>query len=184
MQDAGQKAVRNATVDVIVEYRLLTSGKTDGNGNVTLQAPVDAPVDWVTARCDHIGFDYYENYSSFQSLARLDAPTKIDLVLNGSREVQVTMVDSKNEPVADGRVMPWTFKKQGKLHRINLSGRKLGITDESGIVRFAWLPTDLESRITFITSHPQYYCPKYPRLIEGGEVNLTANVLDPEQATH
>ena len=165
-----------ATVGAVAE-RLVDSAIADEQGQVTLKIPADAEIEWIYAYLDHSGFDYYENYAAFPTRERLALPEKVTLTLAGSQTAKVRVVDSDERPVAGVTVVPWTVQIKGKLSDLNFSGMPgFPITNEAGIAEFAWIPANLEGRITFLTRHPRYHCPKSP-VFETENVELTAHVL-------
>ena len=165
-----------ATVGAVAE-RLVDSAIADEQGQVTLKIPADAEIEWIYAYLDHSGFDYYENYAAFPTRERLALPEKVTLTLAGSQTAKVRVVDSDERPVAGVTVVPWTVQIKGKLSDLNFSGMPgFPITNEAGIAEFAWIPANLEGRVSFLTRHSKYHCPKSP-VFETENVELTAHVL-------
>lgn len=160
--DGDNKRIAGADVRLIAKYDGLAQGVTGENGECTLEFAADAEVDWVIAYKSGAGFDYHENYDSHPTQFRLELPEQIDLKLDGSVSVDVQVVDTAEKPVANAAATPWTIKKIGKLSSANLSGLRLGMTDEMGVATFDWIPKDLESQATFLVRHPKYYCQRPP----------------------
>ncbi len=170
-------AVQKGATVVAVADRLVDSAIADEHGQATMKIPADAEIEWIYAYLDHSGFDYYENYAAFPTQERLALPEKVTLTLAGSQIAKVRVVDSDQRPVAGVVVIPWTVQIKGKLSDLNFSGMPgFPITNEAGIAEFAWIPANLEGRISFLTRHPGYHCPKDP-VFETENVELTAHVL-------
>ena len=123
----------------------IVSCQTDNKGQATLHLTADARVDWITARHDAYGYDYYENYDSFPISERLKLPQELTLTLNGGSNAEVKVVDSKDKPIAGVDIIPSTIRKKGKLSYVNAGGGV--ISDANGVARFPWIPADLDGRV-------------------------------------
>ncbi len=157
VQDDKSGVVANAIVDVIADYRTISTAHTDNHGQAVLRLSPDDGIDWITARKGGMGFDYYENYASYPTQQRLTVPDAVRLTLNGARTVEVKVVDTKGIPVSGVGIVPWLFRKVGKIANANLSGNpNLNMTDEEGIANFKWVPKDHSGQITFLAHHPKY----------------------------
>lgn len=55
----------------------------------------------------------------------------------------------------------------GKLSHANLSGDRLGITDDNGVATFDWIPSDLKRAVTFLIRSEEYHCPNTPHYANG-----------------
>ncbi len=152
--------VAGATVNLIASLQSLATATTDVNGLASIRFPADCKVDWIAAFKDGQGFDYYENYDAFPTTERLEVPQRVELTLDGAMSVQVSVIDSDRNPIADAQVLPWIIHKQGKLSNAHIRGPWK--TDADGRIRFDWLPKNLERSISFSTSHAKYHCPKMP----------------------
>ncbi len=165
--DINGQPITEALVEVIASLQFIplqksiASRPTNNNGQATLQLPADARVDWITARHDDHGYDYYENYDSYPTPERLPVPRELTLTLNNGSQAEVKVVDSQDKPLAGAELIPWTIHKKGKLSDVNLSGMSSGVTsDANGIARFPWIPTDLVGRVTFLVNDRTLHCPQ------------------------
>jgi len=168
-----------ATVGAVAGHlvRLVDSAIADEQGQVTLKIPADAEIEWIYAYLDHSGLDYYENYVAFPTRERLALPANLTLTLAGNQTAKVRVVDSDEQPVAGVTVVPWTVQIKGKLSYLNFSGMSdFPITNEAGVAEFAWIPANLEGRVSFETQHARYHCPESP-VFETENVELTFHVL-------
>ena len=136
----------------------IVSCQTDNKGQATLHLPADARVDWITARHDAYGYDYYENYDSFPISERLKLPQELTLTLNGGSNAEVKVVDSKDKPIAGVDIIPSTIRKKGKLSYVNAGGGV--ISDANGVARFPWIPADLDGRVSFDVNDRNLHCPR------------------------
>lgn len=176
VRDKDGSVVSGAPVAAIAESCVAATGSTDQKGQVTLEIPADAEVEWIYGYHDSHGFDYYENYAAFPSHERLPLPDNVTLTFDGNQTARVRVADSDEKPVPGVAVVPWIIRKKGKLSYINLADLESLTTNEAGRVEFPWMPASLEGRVTFLIRHPKYHCPKLP-LFESESVELTAHVL-------
>ena len=154
--DAEGNPIEHSHVIVIAAYQAIDSAETDASGKATFQTPADANIDWIIARHDAHGFDYYENYSSWPTTERLPVPEDLKLKLAGKRSVDVTVQGTDGRPISGVNVVPWTIHKVGKQAYANLSGMaSFGTTDESGVARFPWMPVDIQGQVAFLAHHPK-----------------------------
>ncbi len=180
--DGNGDPVEHSKVTVLATYRPIDSAETDANGKATFQTPADANIDWIIAHHDAHGFDYYENYSSWPTSERLHVPKEVTLKLAGRRSVDVMVQGTDGQPISGVYVLPWTIHKVGKQSYANIGGvTSLGMSDESGVARFPWMPADLQGQVAFLAHHPKYHSPKDPlfSVTEGQTepAKLTATLL-------
>ena len=162
--DATGQPIADATVRMLIDYSDHQTGTTDAQGKIQLSFPDGAPVNWIVAYKDDCGFDYFENSTTFLIDNKAEVPREVRLTLNGAKRMQVKVVDSKDQPVAGVSVVPWTIQKAGKRDDANLSGLKLGKSDENGVAEFRYMPQDLMGSISFLIHDKNYHCPDLPRI--------------------
>jgi beta-lactamase regulating signal transducer with metallopeptidase domain len=124
---------------------LVIEGKTSENGRATIQFRAGTQVEQVVALKSGVGFDYFENYSSWPSRGKTELPRFVPLVLRGAQSGHIRAVDSRGKPIAGVAFHVWLVRKPGKLAEANLGAKcVIGQTDAEGRLSFDWLPTDLE----------------------------------------
>ncbi len=176
--DADGNPIEHSEITIIATYQAIDSAETDASGKATFQTPADANIDWIIARHDAHGFDYYENYSSWPTSERLPVPADVTLSLAGGRSVDVTVQGTDGQPISGVHVVPWTIQKVGKQAYANIGGiTSLGKTDDKGIARFPWMPADLQGQVAFLAHHPKYHSPKDPLFA------VTEGQTEPEKLT-
>ena len=140
-----------AAVDRMINF---VDSETGQDGQAALRIPRDADIQWVAARKDDLGFDYYENYrtSPFERLPRL--PETIDLRLHKPSHVHIRTIDLGNQPVAGVSVSPQSVRLHGKISSIPIARFPAvsQTSDAGGACDFAWLPADATEPITFHAS--------------------------------
>ena len=153
--DAAKKPVEGAAVGVIDNSRqILVHGQTGTDGLLTLNFPADARLMQVVALKPGVGCDYYENYRSWPGSILGTPPPQVTLTLEGTRPITVAAVDVANKPVSGIDLLPWAFKKKGKIAPVVLTdAAKLKYfivrTDGAGLATFDWLPPPWLDRIDF-----------------------------------
>jgi hypothetical protein len=165
--DQAGNPVPDATVRLLIDYADYQSAKTDFQGQIRLTYPDDSPVNWIVAYKDDCGLDYYENATTFLVDGKANVPGQLTLTLNGASPVRIKVVDSKDRPVPNLSVTPWTIHKQGKRDDINLSGLQLGKSDDRGIAEFRFIPQDFILGIHFLIHEKEFHCPNLPRITAG-----------------
>lgn len=176
--------VENARVVVQAKYEVVARAATGADGKAMLSFPTDAKVDWINAFKPGAGYDYHENYNAFPTQERLDVPDEVALVLNGASKVAVKALDSAGRPLEGIIASPWTIKKRGKISYANLGGAMTERTNEEGIARFDWIPSDLEQGVTMLLNHDDYHCPNWPRYSRDSEEEVLEATLFENAIVH
>ncbi|MCO6048134.1 hypothetical protein NG895_29925 [Aeoliella sp. ICT_H6.2] len=160
--DESGTPVGDATVLLQSSFRDVFRGTTDQQGRAALRVPHSAPRQTIVAMKPGLGLDYFA--FTYPGMPKTDPnllpPTHdepIELVLNGSREVIVEVVDQDGNPLAGAKVYPWLYLKPDKGADLNLSGMPefQYTTDDSGRCTFE-VPADL-SRVTTIWARMEGY---------------------------
>jgi hypothetical protein len=152
--DAEGASVRGAKVVAMHQLTAIVSAVSGADGTVRLRLPANTSLHHVFAMKPGAGFDYFENFKGSPYPFADPLPAKVTLILEGARKVQVKAVGTDGKPVAGVEFHPWTFKKQGRQSRINLSGAAFDvglqcITDAVGIATFDYLPRTIEGETQF-----------------------------------
>jgi hypothetical protein len=167
--DAHKSPVAGAGVLVTEKYFPLLAAQTDEQGSVTIRIPAEAQVWWIMGLKAGVGFDYFENYSAYPPPKSELPPAEVMLTLNGARSISVESKDVNGKPLPGLRMLPITIQKKGKITYANLSGASLmpGAavrSDQLGIARFDWIPSDLSKNGFFFQSaETEYDCTDYAR---------------------
>ena len=141
--DADKRPVPGAQVEVMNPL-LLDSRKTDINGRASFVLPKNVQVRWVIAVKPAVGFDYFENYSTYGAFNEAQQlPQSVMLHLDGAQPRKVRLVDPKGEPLAGLQVGFFPSPVlPGKLLWVNLGGTNsvVATSGEDGIASFRWHP--------------------------------------------
>jgi hypothetical protein len=168
--DGHRKPVPGAFVTALTFVTLPVAGTdTDAAGVAHLQLAADMEVDQIVGVKAGLGFDYYEVATRRSGRKRIPLPAEVTLVLDGTRPARVRVTDSRDRPLPDIAVVPWTIKRKGKGDEANLSGcaalPRLAIrTDGTGVATFDWLPLDPGGGVTFLAVSQQHHEPDSPYL--------------------
>jgi beta-lactamase regulating signal transducer with metallopeptidase domain len=139
---------------------------TNSNGIAAIVVPETERIESVVAWKDNAGLDY--RLYSLSREQKADAITRAPefpasgletLMLEGTAQVSVTVVDDDGQRIADVGVYPWLLKKDSENDVLNLSmyGREfLQKTDSDGTTSFAWLPSWQSEIIQFWPSVTGY----------------------------
>ncbi len=192
------KPTAGARVEALGSVIAFPGSTTDRKGEATIQLHPQAPIFWIIAWKDDVGFDYFENYWSFPSCHRPDPPPKtVALTLQKPHRIRIRTIDSADRPVAGVFVKPWLLGIPGKRSYLNLSASSLtlALSDQRGTCDFCWLPADSSRKISFVASVPGYHCadqpgwdPEYPqepvtcRLLRNAEVSGAVRFPDGKPA--
>jgi protocatechuate 3,4-dioxygenase beta subunit len=160
--DALDQPLPGASLILQANYQELARAETDPQGQAVLRFPADAKVDWINAFKDGEGYEYFENYDAFPTQERLTVPQELKLQLGGAVSVVVQVTDSVGQPVAGIPVTPWTIQTKGKLSYANVGGVLAQETDEHGLAKFAYIPSNLDRGVTFLIHSSDYFCPNWP----------------------
>ena len=154
--DADGRPIEGAKVAAQSEWMGRTYGpvETDARGQARLLVPRHARVMLVNARKGGAGFDYHENFRSepLTSDESLEAPEDVTLRLEGSRTIQVRVVDSSGSPASGVQVYPFSLRLPEKLADARLGGGGVAATtNPEGIATFDWIPDRIDGGIGFST---------------------------------
>jgi beta-lactamase regulating signal transducer with metallopeptidase domain len=162
----GKKApVAKATVGVVALYSVMASAETDSRGLASLRLPADAKVNQVVALKSGVGFDYFENYSSWPGSVVGKLPAQVALTLDGAQSITVKATDSRGFAMEGVDFVPWTVQKKGRLAYVNIGGAlksMMAQTDGNGIAVFDYMPHDLNQSVTALQLNDAYSLPDAP----------------------
>jgi thiol-disulfide isomerase/thioredoxin len=172
--DVDDRPIAEARVSVHGSwYPTTAEGTTDEGGTSRLLVPADAVLSGVAASKPGAGFDYVRYRSPRDPASdpyRLprDHAQPIRLVLNGSRQVTVRVVDEDGRPMRGVSVRPWYVEKPKKGGTFGMEGLDL-VTDEHGTAIVNAIPIDHIQTITFWTEADGYYAPERATLKPGND---------------
>jgi protocatechuate 3,4-dioxygenase beta subunit len=136
---------------------LMDEATTDEAGEAVLRVPANAELQYVMAEKPDVGLDYVVYRRASEPVSdpyKLppDHGESLTLVLNGSRTVDVRVVDHEGRPQAGVRVYPWYFEKAKKGGNLNIGAEQFQMpTDENGRAVFRFVPADNVGPIVFGT---------------------------------
>jgi hypothetical protein len=156
--DQHGKGVPGADVTVQGVYHRLAYDKSNEQGVIKLKYPAGAPLQTIGAVKAGVGLDYraFEDPNvsvdkSHPNKLPQDFNGSVELVLNGIREVSVTILTPDGNPLPGVPVRPWLMKKPDRGGEWNLPGYAefQRITDSAGVATFDMLAIDQESQVDF-----------------------------------
>ena len=176
--DAQARPVAEAEVVAAAGFALVTRGRTDAGGNLSVALPADSSEWKLMARKDGIGFDYAQAERARGSTEPpFPLPDEQTLTLDGARPpVSVRIVDLHDGPVAGVSVHPWLIGKPGQEADMNFSSSTFpALTDSDGRATFAWLPERVKGGFSFNAHPPTGYTIEHAVFIKGvaGEAEPT-----------
>ena len=171
--DADGAPVAGATAEVLAgEYGMTAVATAEAAADGTARLFVPAESERVTAIAvkDGAGLDAVE--------LRADAGAKelaAPLTLGGAFAATLTARDARGEPVPGVVLRPWTVKRAAWAARdagtggrasINFGGAKSleRTTGADGTATFAYLPTDFDGYLSFLTRSETHHAPQSPSL--------------------
>src|SRR5262249_33673612 len=164
--DANRTPVASASIGILEMTTLLASAETDARGVATVRLPADAQVWDVIALKPGVGFDYFENYRAWPPGETVPPPpAEVALLLDGAQTLRIRATASAGKPLSGIEFLPWTLRKPGKLHSVNLSGTVLkhapARTDAQGIAVFTWIPREVQEGVSFLERSPGFHLPQF-----------------------
>ncbi len=157
--------VTDATAGLTYDFGSLGTQVVDQQGQATLLIPADVEVECVFAISRSAGVDYRSFVLPREQ--RGDANAKkpelpddaIELRVGKTRACTITVVDDDGQPVVGIGVYPWLMQKAGEPDSFNVSSvAKVALmqTDDSGMVRFDWIPDWPTQYLSFFTLSEEY----------------------------
>lgn len=165
--DEGKRPLADVRVIAVANHKKFAEAVTDASGRVLLQIPRQASLQYVFAFEPNVGLDYFVYR---RSGAPKNDPYQLDqdhaeplnFVLNGTHDLKVRVLDSKDRPLQDVLVYPWYFEKPHKGDHLNVSGLEefQTRTNAEGLATIRSIPKDNSARVTIWAHEEGYFAPE------------------------